>query len=222
MRPGLLPSDLDLMNSSGSEEYSAIALPVALDGVLQRQTGRSLGTVVDEAARSLGMKSVFCRSASPPPIATYVDRVGDTQWPLLHDQLPSFHDSRWGHMTGLYGSASDIGGWLGALLLCEGRRPATPGLPSSDLFDQYLAGLGEPIPAHSGQFEAGFALLSSHGLQCPDDAIGHFGFVRSSLIYCSPRQKLVFVGVVRDLRLDSPESRLRTWQSVIDVLEGHY
>ncbi|MCP4306368.1 MAG: beta-lactamase family protein [bacterium] len=219
MRPGLLPTDLDLINSSGAEEYSAIALPVALDGILRKQTGRSLGSVVDEAAGSLGLNSVFCRSVSPPPIATYVERAGDVHWPLLHDQLPSFHDSRWGHMTGLYGCAAELGRWLGALLL-SGDRLVSPGLPSSDLLAEHMTVARKDATAATGQFKTGFAILHSHGLHCSKDAIGHWGFVRSSLIYCNPSQDVVFVGIVRDLRLPTPTSRLESWQSVIDLIEG--
>lgn len=224
-RASLIPADSEIAASARRAEYSAIAAPAALDRILQVQLGRSLSDVVNDAAENLGLRSVFCRREHPSQIATYVDSSNGRSWPMLHDQLPLFHDSRWGALIGLYGSASECGAWLTRLFHPEQRQLcAQPGLPSPGLLESYfgpwlecLERPASPAPAFAG----GFALLSTHGLRCGPATLGHFGFVRSSMSLVNPHEALTFFAITRDLRMHELDTRLEIWQGVIDVLDGN-
>lgn len=219
-RSGLLPTLHDIRKLKVSAEYSTVSLMAVLGRVARRVLGVSLTQLVDETARTLGLASTFVRSPTATPIATYVDASEGYAWPLLHEGLPRFRDSPWGEFTGLYTSAQDLGKWLEQVQAAT-AGDIVKGLPSAGLLQAYgIVDTHSCAGSTTEAYCASFARLSQHNLVNVDPlALGHFGFVRSSLVYWNPRSSTIFVGIVRDLMMNALDRRLGQWNRFVSIID---
>ena len=94
--------------------------------------------------------------------------------------LPPFSSSPWGELTGLY-STAERDGAMGIRPCGRISGKKVEGLPSPDLLQEY--GLGRCVD-DGHRFAGSLARFHRHGLDAASpSAVGHFGLVRSSMIY---------------------------------------
>lgn len=215
-RSALLPSVTKMPNLERVRQYSSIALMSVLSTILRHSLDASVPAVVHASMHALKIDDVFVRSNAPPnQIGTYVEMRNGRPLPLLHDTLPRFHDSRWSELTGLFASANAVGRWLDSVSRVA-RGEIVPGLPSPRLFGSYLR-YCDTSEANSPSYAAGFAAgLEDHGLSAASSsALGHFGFVRTALVYMCPVEELSVACILRELSLEDQDQRLHEWNGFI-------
>lgn len=215
----LVPTVETLTVRAPKAAYSPVVLAAGLDAVLRRRTPSTLASAASKLAADLNMPDTFVRDSRPRSIGAYIDTSGDRPLPMLHDRLERYRDSKHGHLTGLYTTARDMATFGDEFNACWADDQSRIGLPPGVL--QSHLKHSESAGATDERYTLGLSHLRHNGvLGASSTAVGHFGFVRSSLFYLDPARRTVLAGIVPDLQVDDLEGRLQAWSQLCSAIAG--
>lgn len=194
-------------NGDVLSRFQEVSMLILLEAAL----GASLNEVVDRFCAAAGLRDSFVRRdwVDPASIGCLVDYDARRRRaiPFLHDRSLDFVASPWLSYVGGFSSVADMRTFYETILsVLAGAEH--PGFPSSGLLRSQLA------TDHVS--EGGFRLGLNMNL-FGEPAIGHVGFLRSSVAYAEPDTGFVFAAVRRGVDLRDFDSLPTFWKNVISA-----
>lgn len=170
---------------------------------------------INGSFQALGLRDSFdCRPRiDPGGIGCLIeyDSAHGGGLPLLHDRSPDFYASDWYGNVGGYSTVEDLCRFYSQLLICA-RGESVLGLPSPRVVSAELS------QESSGGFALGMMLgLDAWGIKTDEWAVGHIGFMRSSLGYAEPRTGFVLGAVGRGLDFERVAAMPDFWTQLVRV-----
>lgn len=196
--------------ASSETEYLDLALLVVLNNMLIAFAGIDVASAVDRLADSLGLKHTFLRRAGldPSQVRVQFDYSQESSIPMLHTRTVEFTDSTWNPFVGGYSSPRDLFDFYRNLHdLLHGSEIA--GFPRPDVVARYFD--------NCSQFSMGLMLdLQSRGLtECGPRAVGHLGFMRSTLGFTDRATGFTFAAVCGGIDFSSRAPYIALWNSIV-------